>query len=250
MTNRILDDYLAAVQRQLGFLPRRQRAEVLRDVRSHLEEKVRELRQADSRLSADEATLQATHDFGEPADLGVAYGASGGVVRKSTGEVLLRVAALTGKAAGGVLKWTLIAVLVVLGLAVAVGIAVLFVAGGVLVAYQDEIAASVPRPIYTYSAEWAAPEFQAATRTDAFQVSTDATGFDLLIGVGQENGCLALTVTAPDGSQAYSNGQGCQDTAQQLHFAQQGTWRIQYTFAAFTGSVDVTAFEYRQGTSG
>jgi uncharacterized membrane protein len=245
MANRILDDYLAAVRRQLGSLPRAQRDEVLRDIRSHLGEKVRELRQADSRLSADEAMLQATHDFGDPADLGVAYGASGGVVRKSTGEVLLRVAALTGKAAGGVLKWIVIAILVLVALAVVAGIAVLFVAGGVLVAYQDEIASSVPRPIYGYSEEWDLASSQAAMRTDAFQVSTDATGFDLLVDIRPEAGCLPLIVFAPDGTQAYSNGQGCQDTGQHLHFSQQGTWRIQYTFVAFSGSVDVAAFEYR-----
>lgn len=250
MKNRILTDYLDDFASRLRHLPSGQRTQVLTEVRAHLEDDIRQRRAEDPVLSLDEATLQATEAFGEPSDLSVAYGASGGVVRTSKGQVVLRIAAATGRAVGSVLKWVLIAFLVLLGLAVLAGIAVLFVAGGILTAYEDEIAGSVPRPIYSYDGSWALPDAQTRTVNGAFQVSTDATGFDLMISTDPGTGCLAVQVIAPDGAVAYSNNQGCEATQQHLHFSQQGSWRIQYTFAAFTGSVDVQAHEYRPGTPG
>jgi hypothetical protein len=250
MKNRILTDYLDDFARRLRHLPDDQRKQVLSEVRAHLEDDLAQRRAEDTGLSLDEATLQATEAFGEPTDLSVAYGASGGVVRTSTGQVVLRIAAATARGVGSVLKWILIAFLVLLGLAVVVGVAVLFVAGGVLEAYEDEIAGSVPRPIYDYQGSWVLPDAQTRSLNGAFQVSTDATGFDLDIDVRPATGCLAIQVVAPDGAIAYSNNQGCEATRQHLHFSQQGSWRIQYTFAAFTGSVDVEAYEYRPGTPG
>lgn len=254
MANHIRDDYLDDLTFQLKHLPDKERRAVLAEVKAHLAQETAALRKSNPALSEDEAWLQATHAFGEPRDIGVSYGSNGsagGVVRKSTGELVLQVAVLTGRGVartvGTTVKWILIILGIVLATVLGIAVVLLIVAGGVLIAYEDEISASVPRPIYGYQAAWPLTDPQASTRTDSFQVSTDATGMDLLLEIAPQTGCLAVQVYAPDNAVAYSNGQGCDDTSQQLHFAQQGSWRIVYTFAAFTGSVDISGYEYRPG---
>lgn len=248
MTRHILDDYLDAVKLQLRHLPLREQRQVLAEIRAHLDEDIAQRQEADKSLSRDEAALQATHDFGDPQDLGVAHGAQGGVVRKSTGEVLLHVAVLTGRGVARTLrttiKWTGIVLLVLLALTTALAIAGVFVASDLLKEYKDELVEAVPRPIYSYEATYDLERVQATTRSDSFQVSNDARGFDLGITIQPENGCLAVQVLAPDGSTAFDNGQGCTATHQGLHFSDPGRWTIRYTFVAFTGSVDVEAYEY------
>ena len=92
MQNHILDDYLDELKLQLKHLPLAERRQVDRDIRAHLEQEVKERRKADKTLSEDEAVLAATHAFGDPKDIGISYGAGGGIVRRSTGEVVLHVA--------------------------------------------------------------------------------------------------------------------------------------------------------------
>lgn len=253
MPNHILDDYLDAVKRQLRHLPLREQRQVLAEIRAHLDEGIAQRQKGDKALSRDEATLQATHDFGDPKDLGVAHGAQGGVVRKSTGEVLLHVAVLTGRGVARTVrttfKWLGITVLVLLTLGTAVAIAAAFIASDLLKEYKDEIVESVPRPIYHYEASYDLEHVQATTRSDSFQVSSDARGFDLAIDIQPEGGCLAIQVTAPDGSAAFDNGQGCSATNQGLHFSDPGRWTIRYTFVTFTGSVDVEAYEYLEANA-
>lgn len=253
MPNPILDDYLDAVKRQLRHLPLREQRQVLAEIRAHLDEDIAHRQKEDKNLSRDEATLQATHDFGDPKDLGVAHGAQGGVVRKSTGEVLLHVAVLTGRGVARTVrttvKWTGIVLLVILGLATALAIAGAFVASDLLKEYKDEIVESVPRPIYSYQATYDLEHVQATTRSDSFQVSSDARGFDLVIDILPEGGCLAMRVLAPDGTTAFDNGQGCSATNQGLHFSDPGRWTISYTFVTFTGSVDVEAYEYLEANA-
>jgi hypothetical protein len=248
MPNHLLDDYLDDVKDQLKHLPATERSQVLRDVKDHLNQEIAALRKSNKGLSLDEATIKATHDFGDPRDLGVAYGSQGGVIRKSTGEVLLRVAVLASRGVARTVrttvKWTGIVLLVLLALTVAVGITAAFIGADLLKEYKDEIATSVPRPIYGYSESWTLPDLQTTVRMDSFQVSTDARGFDLFFDLRPETGCLGVVVTNPSGTVAYQNGEGCDATSRQLHFAQQGTWSIQYTFAAFTGTAEAEAYEY------
>ena len=253
MSKHILDDYLDALKLQLRHLPLSQQRQVLAEVRAHLEQDIDGRLAEDKRLSKDEAALQATHGFGDPKDIGVAYGANGGLVRKSTGEVLLHVAVLTGRGVARTVrttvKWTGIALLVILVLATAAAIAAAFIASDLIQEYKDEIVESIPRPVYGYQGNWSLPDAQASMRTDTFQVSTDARGFDLRFDVQPTHGCLQLVVTAPDGSVAYQSGQGCSAYTHQMHGAQQGSWRIQYTFLAFTGRVNAEAYEYLESNT-
>jgi hypothetical protein len=243
--NRILKAYLAELRPQLGTLPPDDRRKTLDEIREHLEQDMADRRKADKALSEDEAALQATHDFGDPKDIGVAYGNKGGVVRRSTGEVLLHVAVLTGRGVARTVSGTLKVVGIIVLVLIGVGLVVAAIAAFVLVEYKDEIAASVPRPIYSYDESWAAPDVQTGTRSGTFQVSTDATGFDIGIEASPSTGCVTITLIAPDNTVAYNSGQACDDLQEHLHFSQQGSWRIQYAFGAYTGSISVGAYEYR-----
>lgn len=253
MPNPILDDYLDAVKRQLRHLPLREQRQVLAEIRAHLDEDIAHRQKQDKALSRDEATLQATHDFGDPKDLGVAHGAQGGVVRKSTGEVLLHVAVLTGRGVARTvrttLKWVGITVLVLLTLGTAVAIAAAFIASDLLKEYKDDIVEAVPRPIYHSSGTWALEDAQTTTRTDSFQVSSNARGFDLDIDVRPESGCLKIVITDPSGGIVYDSGTGCDTYGPHLHFSQKGTWSIQYTFVAFVGEMQVEAYEYLEANT-
>src|SRR5690242_8981585 len=117
MKHRILSDYLLSLRGQLKNLPARRRDEVLREVEAHTEAHVAELARDEPKLSADERYLRATAAFGDPAEIGFRDEAGGVLVKTSTGDVLLRMAVLTGRAAAvtgkaagrgarSLLKWT------------------------------------------------------------------------------------------------------------------------------------------------
>jgi hypothetical protein len=249
MHNHILDDYLDELKLQLKHLPLAERRQVDRDIRAHLEQEVKERRKADKALSEDEAVLAATHAFGDPKDIGISYGAGGGVVRRSTGEVVLHVAVLAGRGVartvGKTVKWTAIVAGVLLLLAVAVGLTI-------VVVYKDTISHNVDqaasrRLVYEYSGAWAAPNVQNGPHTDSFELAA-GTRVDFSLTTTPQSGCAAVQVTAPDGTIAYSNGQGCSATQQQLGFTQVGKYTVQYTYAAYTGSVSSYAYQESQPT--
>lgn len=250
MTNRLLDDYLDDLKVQVRRLKLSEQRQVLAEIRSHLEEDIAERRKANKKLSVDEATLKATHAFGEPKDIGIAYGADGGVVRKSTGEVLLHVAVLTGRGVARTVKGTVKLVGILLAAFVVIGLIIAGIAAFVLVEYKDEIAESIPRPLYTYEKSWDPPFAQTSTQTGSFQMSTDATGFDITFETSPQTGCVSITLFKPDNSVAYSSGEGCSAINEHLHFSDLGQWRVQYAYAAFTGTVEVHAYQYRSNDSG
>jgi hypothetical protein len=250
---RILDDYLLDIRTQLLHLPYKDQDAVMAEVRAHLESDMADRRKASPRLSEDELALQATAAFGAPDEITVRFGPSGGLVRKSSGEVLLRAAVLTGRAAKAtgqaagrgakaVLKWTAITALVVF-------VAALVVGTTVLLAYKDTIAKGVQqemgtRSIYDHNGAWAYGDPHTATLTESFQVSEQADHVDVGIFTSPTMGCLAIQLTDPGGAIAYQNGQGCAAAGEHLSFTKPGTWKVQYTFVAFSGRLLVQATEH------
>jgi len=251
--NRILDDYLLDLRTQLLHLPYKDQDAVMADVRAHLGSDMAERKRRDPHLSDDELALQATAAFGAPDEIAVQFGPGGGLVRKSTGEVLLRAAVLTGRAAKAtgrvagrgakaVVKWTAITALIVFVAALVVGTVV-------LIEYKDTIAKGVQEAtsihsIYDHQGAYAASDPRTMVMAESFQVGAKADHFDIGISAQPQTGCLAIQLTDPSGKVAYSNGQGCSSTGEHLSFTQPGTWKIQYTFAAFTGSFSANAIEH------
>jgi hypothetical protein len=251
--NRILDDYLLDIRTQLLHLPYKDQDAVMAEVRAHLESDMADRRRRDPRLTPDELALQATAAFGAPDEITVRFGPTGGLVRKSTGEVLLRAAVLTGRAAKAtgraagrgakaVLKWTAITALIVFTAALIVGMVV-------LVEYKDTIAKGVQqemgtRSIYDHDGTWAVGNPQGSIHTDSFELSQQADHMDIGVSTTPQMGCVAIQLTDPAGAIVYQNGQGCSAVGEHLSFSQHGTWKIQYTFVAYTGTISVHAIEH------
>ena len=89
---------------------------------------------------------------------------------------------------------------------------------------------------------------QNGPRTDSLQIAPGTRG-DFYLQTTPQTGCLAVQVTDPGGNIFYQNGQGCSATQQSLGFTQAGTWKVQYTFVAFTGSVSSYAYQEAQPTT-
>jgi hypothetical protein len=244
MTNHILDDYVDALKPHLRQLSLAEQRQVLRQVRDHLEEDIRSRREADPKLSADEAAIQATAAFGDPQDIGVAYGSGGGVVRKSTGEVLLHVAVLGGRGVartvGKTVRWTGIA----LGFLILVG-AVVFVV--LAVAYQptverglEEVASYRERDLVRRSG---GADGDTAVFTDTFSIGerTVSSSFHLVVTPtgGAASGCMTVLITGPQATRVYDSTGDCGPQNFQGSFTAPGTYTIEYRQVAFTGTYSI-----------
>lgn len=256
---RIIDDYLNDIRRRLSHLGLRERDAVLEEIRLHLESEVARLRSEDKRLSKDEGALQATNSFGDPEEIGVAYGAHGGVINRTTGEMLLEVALLTTRAAGrglrGTLKWTGIVLAIILGISLILVLAGLVFADNVIDTFQDDIRQNTPHPLYDYDGVWLGTEnAHTETTMDSFQVRQGVREFTIdfriqPLGGPEPTGCAQITLTDPDGSVAYDSGTDCDADSRELTLNQQGTWQVRYTYVAFQGSVDVEAYYFEEVSS-
>lgn len=249
----VLDNYLLDIKTKLLHLPFKDQDSIMGEVKAHLQTDIRRRGKEEPGLSQDELELAATAAFGDPAEITVAYGPAGGLVRKQTGEVLLRAAVLTGRAAKAtgkaagrgakqVLKWTAITALILFLTIVVVGTTL-------LITYKDTIAKGVDeamstRSIYDGGGTWGTSDPQSATRSESFDVSAGADRMDIGITSAPSTGCVAIQLTDPGGTIVYQNGQGCSGVGEHLSLTRNGTWKIQYTYVAFTGRVEVHAIEH------
>jgi len=248
MSQRILDDYLDDVRRRLGHLTPDERDAVIGEMRAHLVDKIDALLKADPALSRDDAALRATHAFGTPDEITVQYGPQGGIVKSSTGETLLRVAALggralraTGRGLGRTLKWTALVFAITIS-------AALIAATVVVVVFDDEIRGLIPHTIYAKGEYY---ESRNGTLNESFDVPSVYHTFQLQIYTyGQdETSCVGVNLTSPDGDvidlSVRSPTGGCYDLHRELTFAQPGRWHIRYDFDAYSGWIDVNVDGYR-----
>jgi hypothetical protein len=240
MTNRILDQYLNDVERHLRGLSSPQRQNVLREMRAHLQEEILRRREADPQLSLDEATLGATHAFGEPQEIGVSYGPHGGEVRNQAGEVLLRVAhatgrglKATGRGLGRTLKWSLIVLLVLFLTGVTAGLVVLAI-------FQDDIREAFPRELYQRNDRY---DNRTGTFEEVMVVPEHYRAIDIHLWVSRQgaSSCAAITILSPSGKAVLDTGDGCSTTNRQVRVEETGTYTITYRLETFTGSVNLYA---------
>lgn len=252
--SKIIDAYLRDVRSKLNHLPIRERDAVLEEIGQHLKTETKRLRQEQPTLSADEADLQATHAFGDPDELGVAYGAGGGVVNRTSGELLLDVAVLSSRAAGrGVkttLKWTGIICGGILAIALVLLVIGLAFTGTMIHTFQDDIRENIPRPLYDYHNSWDAMEPHTATESDTFALREGTREFIFSVQIRPDTtaefGCARVVLTAPDDSTAYDSGVDCDPVDRSLTLNQEGTWSVEYIYVAYSGSVDVSAIYFEQ----
>ncbi len=255
----IIRDYLKHVRSRLQHLGLRQREQVLSEIQDHLELEVARLRREDSSLSADEAALKATNAFGDPGEIGVAYGAGGGVVNQTTGERLLDVAVLSGQAAGrgvrGVFKWTGITAASIVGVLLVLAVASLVLAEQLADTFQEDIRdayalelEAIPHPLYFYEDVWSS-DAHTDVRSDTFGVRADIKEFHFEIllepaGDVSDAGCVKVRLLDPNGEAAYDSGNACNGDHRVFRLHEPGTWTVEYTFLAYAGQVQVEASYY------
>lgn len=245
----MIDDYVRAVGRNLRRIPTHERHAIQSEIHAHLSEDVQN-RMAEG-LSEDEAARAAIEAFGNPSDIGLAYGAPGEpgtLVNESTGQTVLRVAAATGRAAGkgakGALKWTGIILASLLGTILVLLFMALLFTGTVLTVYQDDIREATPRPIYVYDEYWATEDAHTGIESDSFAINDQVKEFKFSLSVEQELGCASVTLTAPDGTAYDINGNGCEDDSFVSTYTQTGTWTIRYAYGAFSGDIEVLVLSF------
>ncbi|MEK6986450.1 MAG: hypothetical protein AABX89_08760 [Candidatus Thermoplasmatota archaeon] len=248
MTAYVLEDYLREVKQQIAHLPFRERDAIAREMKAHLQSEVKRLRSEEPGLSADEAALRATAAFGEPEELGIAYGPHGGIVRKSSGDLLLRVAVLTGrgavataKAAGrgarSFLKWTGIVALILLVSGLILGVTALIAYSGTVEKLADKATSFVQRDLILRSDSY--PEPTTSMFQDSFSIRPNTIKSQIFIQQQGDLGCLWYTITGPDG-ETLADTTGTCDNGQTLYsFTKAGDYRIQYRLIAYRGTLQV-----------
>lgn len=188
MVNEVLQAYMRAIHRRMGHLPGPMRRRVVSEVVAHIVLEAANLQRREPGLSAEEATRRAIEGFCPPEELLVAYGPEGGVVRRSTGTVVLRSRVLTvyggrsrtfllnGAAAAGLLA--VVAVLAVVAFA--------FLPPG-----ED---------LSTQEYEWPALErsLADASGTEAIRWHLDRPAG--LVFEADGTGCVGLRITSADGT--------------------------------------------------
>lgn len=251
----IIRDYLRNVRKRLHHLGLREREIVLSEIEDHLNLEMQRLRSEDKELTPDEAALKATNAFGDPADIGIAHGAQGGVVNHTTGERLLDIAILSTQAAGrsvrGIFKWSGIAAASVLGAILLFAIVFVIFGEDTLGRLYDDAKESEAHELYSYSGIWSMTDPNTEMRTAAFDVREDMKRVEISFHIlpFEPSGCARVRLLAPAGTVAYDSGTGCNKERQTLTISTPGTWQVEYTFLAFHGSLSAQGWYYERADS-
>ena len=248
MTNARLEEYLRSVEGNIAHIPREERETTIREMRSHLQERIAELRRSDAEMGEVEATERAIKGFGDPSDIGVSYGGEGAnvnhvVVNNRTGEVMLRVvratgrvAAATGRGIGRTVKWILFALFALLFLTLGSVLTLLIV-------FQDDLREATPRPIHSYSRDL---ENTDGTRSSVFVVAEDVKEIRIHLTVARSSGCAAITIRDPTDAVVFDSTGDCDDLQTLLTFYQPGNWTVDYTYQGFYGHLDVDVYAFER----
>lgn len=255
----ILDDYLDRLRAGLKRLPAGERDAVVEEVRHHLQDEAADLHKNETGLSHMDALRRAIDNFGPAEEVAAGYDEASGEVRRPDGEVLRvtkavgrgagRAAVGVGRGVGTVLKWSLIGVLALTGIAAVVAVAALFFAGDVADTFQDDIREAIPRPLYDYERSWSGTtEAHSSTTTDSFDLREGTKEFHISFDVRADTGCARVILLDPGGATRYDSDTVCGEATagRTLVFSTPGQWRIQYTYTAFTGSVEVGAWYFQE----
>lgn len=270
----IIEDYLREVEASLRVDATRKR-QIVDELRSHLSDKVAEMRAAQPERSIFEVEQEVLREFGNPRDLALAYEPDGtAVLTSAAGNIVLRVgkavgrgAAAVGRGTGRAIKWIAVAIGVLLVISLGVGAWAYYE----VKPHLAEIIEST-EPVYRYYESCPDVPCSGASDADIFYVAPDAryVRFDLDVYRGHvhldegetreiPNGTLRIVVLDPEGAARYDRtfnatpsvsggsygaGGGWSGLAdQELSWAPMaGNWSVQYTFHDFLGSIGVRAY--------
>lgn len=256
----ILDDYLREVEATLRVEPERKR-QIVDELRSHLAEKVEELRRGQPERGLAEIEREVVNDFGSPRELALAYHPEGPVLQNSAGDVVLRlgqavgrgtvaVGRAVGRGTGLFLKWLAIAVAALLVIAIGLGIWAFYELRPVAEAIADQ-----SQPIYSYYEGCEGTPCNGAFGNESFYVVPEARAvhFDIRVGHPWEDGPNAtgsvhVTVRDPSGEIKYDRLVMMNNETsfhQELRWAgTAGNWTVAYEFTEFLGVIDVETYAW------
>lgn len=264
MTN-LIDDYLREVEASLRVDASRKR-QIVDELRTHLTEKVDDLQREAPDRARHDVEQEVVREFGNARDLALAYEPDGtAVLMSGAGDIVLRLgkavgrgAAAVGRGTGTFLKWTAVALGILLVLSIGVGAWAYYEVKPYI---PDLIESSEPAYSYYQGCVEGTP-CNGAPPADSFYVRPDAhtVRFDLNVwgpdsyrgcdGCNEEapagNGTLHVVVADQLGATLYDR---TFDLANQssLHHetswaATEGNWTIAYTFDNFVGTIDVESY--------
>lgn len=231
--NQVLQDYIRDVQKRLGHLPPAIRKRLTSEITGHVILEVASMRREDPELDQEEAARRVIESFCPPEEMLIAYGPDGGVVRSSTGQLILRSKALSegvdptrktfllnGAAAAG---WTLF-----IGLFAVVAFALLpslFPDGDL------DVQSLEPEVLLDTG-------YQNLTGNQTLTVDVDREGpFEITVSVENAGGCIELDLRAA--GEGPVHGPGCAPQVSVLSDAA-GTWHVDLRAQDFSGRVVVT----------
>ena len=244
--NHIIEGYLSEVRAHLRTSAA-EKDQIIRELRTHLEERVREARGAHPDRETEALTREVLERFGNPHELAIAYTPEGATeLRLPSGETVLRVGKAVGRGTGKVLKWVGVGTLA-LGLIVAgLGIWAFY---EVRPYVEGIIEQNVQEPVYRYTEHCrdAPCQGQAVNQTFYVQPGARYVSFDLWASVDDavpEGGSVAVQILDPDGTTRFSRTLALEPGGHLSEDARwapvSGDWRVEITYADFQGRVHLS----------
>lgn len=255
MTN-LIDDYLREVEASLRADADRKRP-ILDELRAHILEKVDDLARADPLRAREDIEREVLNDFGSARDLALGYEPEGHLLRDETGEIILRfgqavgrgtkkAARAVGRGTGVFLKWTAVALSVLLVLGIGLGVWAFYEVRPVVETLVEQ-----SQPAYEYQESCPATPCNGELPPQAFYVSPDAKQVRISLEAYHwddlpANGTARVVVTDPLGEVRLDRTflvSTRTHVSQEARWAPaEGNWTVAYTFTEFRGSLHVRTY--------
>ena len=240
----LIEDYLRRVEGSLRADPERRRA-IVAELRSHLEERVADVRARDAGRDPADVVREVLRDFGDPVMLALSYDPSArgpAVLKAPSGEVVLSIGRAVGRGTGKVLKFVAIAVGFLLVLGTGLGIWAFY-------EVKPIVEANVPYPVYDRSEHCDATGCTGGPTSQTFHIYPEAREVRMDLAVDHKDatsGTVTLRIEDPDGKVKYDR-TFTAGTTRHAHEDTQwapvrGDWKVTVTLTAFKGTLDINIF--------
>lgn len=261
----IIEDYLREVETTLRVDAERKR-QIVDELRSHLREKVADLRNSEPARAQEDVEREVLSDFGSPHDLALAYSPEGqAILTNQAGDIVLRLGQAVGRGAtyvatdlgpraaravgrgtGRLLKVFAVIVSVLLILSIGIGVWAFYEVRPVVETLVEQ-----SQPAYSYREECPGTPCNGPVPADTFYVSPGSKQVRVDLDVRhpwRENGTGSVTVLVKDPSGTGSFNRtftlsGMNDFHHEMRWAPtEGNWTIAYSYSGFVGVVDVDVY--------
>lgn len=238
---RIVEDYLREVEAALKTDGATKR-QIVSELRAHIQEKMGDVSREMPGATPDEVARTVLRDFGNPRDLAVAYEPRETVIRKSTGEVILRIGRAVGRGTKSFLKWTAIAIAFLLVLATGIGIWAWY-------EVKPIVEKNAPYSVYSYDEQCELSSCSSTPVEQSFFIHSGAREVRMDVHVTHDYvsvGAVKITVKDPSGTVKYDKtftSSSGRTASQEVAWGPAvGDWHITYQFTGFDGNVGIRIY--------